>query len=48
MAYRSVGVGTSVTIPNPAAAAVQTDYFDVQTETIRLVASRCRLPCYCR
>ena len=38
MAYRSVGVGTSVTIPNPAAAAVQTDYFDVQTETIRLVA----------
>ena len=38
MAYRAVGVGTSVTIPNPAAAAVQTDYFDVQTETIRLVA----------
>ena len=38
MAYRSVGVGTSVTIPNPAASAVQTDYFDVQTETIRLVA----------
>ena len=38
MAYRSVGVGTSVSIPSPAAAAVQTDYFDVQTETIRINA----------
>ena len=38
MAYRSVGVGTSVTIPNPAAAAVQTDVFDVQSDTIRLTA----------
>ena len=38
MAYRSVGVGTSVSIPNPESAAVQTDYFDVQTETIRIVS----------
>ena len=38
MAYRSVGVGTSVSIPSPAAAAVQTDVFDVQSDTIRIVA----------
>ena len=38
MAYRSVGVGTSVSIPNPEAAAVQTDVFDVQSDTIRIVA----------
>ena len=38
MAYRQVGVGTSVSIPNPESAAVQTDYFDVQTETIRIVS----------
>ena len=38
MAYRSVGVGTSVSIPNPESAAVQTDVFDVQSDTIRIVA----------
>ena len=38
MAYRSVGVGTSVLIPNPESAAVQTDVFDVQSDTIRIVA----------
>ena len=38
MALRSVGVGTSVSIPNPEAAAVQTDVFDVQSDTIRIVA----------
>tara|TARA_R100001129_G_scaffold91320_1_gene62260 strand:- start:132 stop:719 length:588 start_codon:yes stop_codon:yes gene_type:complete len=38
MAYRSVGVGTSVSIPNPESAAVQTDVFAVQSDTIRIVA----------
>ena len=38
MALRSVGVGTSVSIPSPAAAAVQTDVFAVQSDTIKIVA----------
>ena len=38
MALRSVGVGTSVSIPNPESAAVQTDVFAVQSDTIRIVA----------
>ena len=38
MALSSVGVGTSVSIPSPAAAAVQTDVFAVQSDTIKIVA----------
>tara|TARA_R100000742_G_C4245340_1_gene64357 strand:- start:45 stop:626 length:582 start_codon:yes stop_codon:yes gene_type:complete len=35
MAIRSVGIGTSVSI---GAASVQTDYFDVQSDTIKITA----------